>query len=162
MSNFILNCINPTTTIIESSGALQVPLTSLTTSIKEGINKRLATITHRRTASLGYILLEAIIEENSDITNMQTFNNSMFQGIALLKQQNTLNTRRFCLACINFFITPATYTAHTTIELLCYAYQIAKNPLLITRLCPNGDVQLNHDYYPDLVALQANTTHQTD
>jgi hypothetical protein len=153
-SNFITNCINRSTIIVESSGPLTIPLASLLTTIQEGINDHLSSINPRQTTSPEHIQLRQIIHQNRDITNIHTFDNSMFQGIALLKQHNTLDTRRFTLACINFFITPATYTAHTTTELLCYAYHITKNPLLINSLCPNGNIQLDHNYYPDLVTLQ--------
>jgi len=103
------------------------------------------------TLTFGSILMEVIIESGKDTTDPDTFKNSTFQGIVLLKTKNIFDTRRFSMACIDFIITPAMIAAHSINELVHYAHTIAKNPQLLLDLFPEAKIDLNHDYYPEFI-----------
>ena len=159
-------CINPTTTIDETSGVIRMPFEEIPHFIQTEIDQNLkANLDKQQKHSkpiqtLGHILMEAIIEKQKDIKDPDTFENSTFLGIVLLKTKNIFDTRRFSMACIDFTITPATIATHSVNELVHYAYTIAKNPQLLLDLFPEAKIDLNHDYYPDFIEKHDKLTTQ--
>ena len=157
LQNLTKLCINPTTTINETSGVIRMPFEAIPHLIQTEMDQNLKTNLDKQQKhskpiqTLGHILMEAIIESRKDTKDPDTFKNSTFQGIVLLKTKNILDTRRFSMACIDFTITPAMIAAHSINELVHYASTIAKNPQLLLDLFPEAKIDLNHDYYPEFI-----------
>ena len=158
MENFANSSFTRSTILIQES-AEYVSLHHTPTMIQKNTDNRLNNMLVMLNSqphpppNFGVNLMNEIINTRKDITNINTFRTSSFLGIALFKIKNTLDTRRFAMACVDHFITPTMVTRHNIHELFHYAYHLMKNPRFIYILFPERKVDQNHDYYPKLIQL---------
>ena len=155
IKNLIFTSFNPATRIIQD----HITLDSIPNLIQHGTNHYLQTMMYElyeETVILETItttITQQIIDKQLDITNIETYQNSTFIGIALFKLQNIFDTRRFALACLNFYITPAMVGNRNITELFNYAHNVRKHPRILIPLFPEGTVDPNYDYYPRFINI---------
>ena len=155
MNKSFANLYDPyTTIIIEPPRDKRIPIRDAENIILSGLNKRMAGHQGLEQNELDTTVIKFILETNQDLNDLRTYTYTPFQAILLLKQENIFDTRGLILTCINNFITPHMITKYTIRQLLHYAYTLAHNPSLITKICKTYSVDLFHDYYKDL------STHQ--
>ena len=155
MDKFFNHHFDSNTTFIESAPPQKIPIHKVETIIQNGLNYR---TTHKpnQTSTIDAAIIQNIIETGQNPYKINTYEGTPFQSILLLKQENTFDTKQFCLACISNFITPYMITKYSILQLIHYAYIIAINPRAISNICKTSTVDLGHDYYKDLFGIQHN------
>ena len=157
MRNLIITSFNPATRIVQD----HMTMDSIPNLIQHGTNHYLQTMIHELSEetiileSIVTTVTQQIIDKHLDITNIETFQNSIFLGIALFKLQNIFDTRRFALACLNFYVTPAMVGSRNITELFNYAHNVRKHPRILIPLFIEGAVNPNFDYYPRFLNIMS-------
>ncbi len=158
MQALIGACFNESTTVVQDSEQF-VSIHHTPTLIQYSTNNRLNNLLlrlatyHHLVPPLGSFVMQDIVDQGKDVTNTDNFHNSVFLGIVLFKVKNVFDTRRFTLACIDYFITPTMIRSHNIQELFHYAYNVMKNPRLLIALFPERRVDPLYNYYPKLLQL---------
>ena len=153
MDKFFNHHFNSKTIFIEPPPPQQVPLHKVATIIQNGLNYRASTQPNYQIPTIDAAIIKNIIETGQNLYKIDTYEGTPFQSILLLKQENTFDTKQFCLACVSNFITPYMITKYSILQLIHYAYIISINPSAISAICKTSTVDLGHDYYKDLFTI---------
>ena len=153
MDKFFNYHFNSNTVFIEPPPPQQVPLHKVATIIQNGLNYRASRQSCIQSHTIDAAIIKNIIETGQNLYKINTYEGTPFQSILLLKQENTFDTKQFCLACVSNFITPYMITKYSILQLIHYAYIIAVNPSAISTICKTSTVDLGHDYYKDLFQI---------
>ena len=127
MDKFFNYHFNSNTVFIEPPPPQQVPLHRVATIIQNGLNYRASKQSYTQTHTVDAAIIKNIIETGQNLYKINTYEGTPFQSILLLKQENTFDTKQFCLACVSNFITPYMITKYSILQLIHYAY-ITKGP----------------------------------
>ena len=143
-----------TTVVIEPPRNKRIPVRDAETIILYGLTKRTAGYSGFELNKLDAAVIKVILETNQDLYKLKTYEQTPFQSVLLLKEENIFDTKNLILTCINNFITPHMIANYTIKQLIHYAYTLSNNPCLINKICKPCSVDLNHDYYKDLSDYQ--------
>ena len=156
MNRSFANLYNQDTTIIEPLKQ-RIPVENTEHIILYGLNQLAIGNPNFRPRELDTKIIKIILETNQDIHTLSTYDNTPFQAIILLKQENIFDTKRLILTCINNLITPRMIAKYSIQQLLHYSYTLGNNPHIIDRIIKANPVTLYNDYYKDLSDLQQKT-----
>ena len=148
---------NKYTIVVEPPPDRRVPIENTEIIILEGLKQRLMGNPNFKPYTLDTEIIKIILEANKDLTTLSTYDNTPFQAILLLKQENIFNTKGLILTCINNLITPLMIAKYSIKQLLHYSYTIGNDPFIINRAIKPRPVTLYNDYYKDILDYQQRT-----